>query len=367
MEGGLSSSDFVRPHLKKLAPYTPIEPFEILSEKLGRSPEDIVKLDANENPYGPPPEVLTALGNMSFPNIYPDPECRRLRSLLATDVGVPMENLLVGCGADELIDLLMRVVLEPGDYIVNTPPTFGMYAFDAEVNNARVVDVPRGADFSIDAQGIVAAVKEHKPKLVFLTSPNNPDGSMLKEEDLLTILELPVMVVLDEAYIEFASEGSRSPWVLERENLIILRTFSKRAGLAGMRIGYGVFPSGLLEYLWRAKQPYNVSVAAEVAACAALSNPEYLTRVKDALVKERDNMFEQLASLPFLTPYPSNANFILCRVSGAWEALDLKNALAAEGVMVRYYSKPASLAGCIRISVGTPEQTERVMKVLQAM
>jgi len=304
-----------------------------------------------------------AMANMSFPHIYPDPESRALRTLLAEECGVPVENILVGCGADELIDLLMRCVLQPGDCIVDSPPTFGMYRFDADINDARTIDVPRLEDFSIDVAGVEAAVAAHNPKIVFLTSPNNPDGSMLKEEDLTRLLKLPALIVLDEAYIEFSTEPSRSQWVLQHPNLCTLRTFSKRAGLAGMRVGYGIFPTGLIKYLWRAKQPYNVSVAAEVAAVAALSNPTYLQEVRDKLVAERQVLFDALDSVPWLTPYPSHANFILCRVVDR-DAAELKQKLADNAIMVRYYSKPERLAGCIRISVGKPEQTQAIMRVL---
>lgn len=143
----------------------------------------------------------------------------------------------VGCGADELIDLLLRCVLEPGDAIIDCPPTFGMYAFDTDVCGGRVVDVPRRPDFSLDVPAITAAVTEHSPKVVFLTSPNNPDGSMMPEADLLALLALPVLVVLDEAYIEFSDVGTRMPWVMDVPNLVVLRTFSKSAGLAGLRVG----------------------------------------------------------------------------------------------------------------------------------
>lgn len=355
--------ELVRPHMKKLAAYTPIEPFEILSKKLGRDPEDICKLDANENPYGPPPEVLQALGSLRFPNIYPDPECRALRDALSKDSGVPMEHLLVGCGADELIDLIMRVLLDSGDKIVDTPPTFTMYAFDAEVNDASIITVPRMDGFRIDVEGIKQAVSEHMPKIVFLTSPNNPDGSVISDGDLLEILNLSVLVVLDEAYIEFGSCESRISWVMKHPNLAVLRTFSKRAGLAGLRVGYGAFPLDLIEYLWRAKQPYNVSVAAEVAACAALSNPEYLKHVRDALVEERHRLHQVLSSFSFLTPYPSEANFILCKVEGR-DAGELKSQLAQQGVMVRHYAKK-ELSGYIRVSVGMPSQTDILERALQ--
>lgn len=363
-----ANSSYVRKHILDLAPYTPIVPFEILSEQLGRAPEDIVKLDANENPYGPPPEVSEALGNLKFPHIYPDPESRALRAALAEECGVSASSLLVGCGADELIDLLMRVILDPGDVIINTPPTFGMYSFDCAVNAGVVVDVPRHGPeegFRMDVPGIKAAVAKHAPKLLFLTSPNNPDGSVLGDEDLEELLALPVLVVLDEAYIEFSGiASSRIKEVETRENLIVLRTFSKRAALAGMRVGYGAFPEGIIEYLWRAKQPYNVSVAAEVAALAALSNPGYLKDVKEKLVSERDNLFDVLAACPFLEPYPSAANFILCRVGDGRDALEVKDALAKEGICVRHYTKPASISGCVRVSVGRPDQTALLEEAL---
>jgi len=311
--------------------------------------------------------VNEALGNLKFPHIYPDPESRALRAALAEECGVSSDCLLVGCGADELIDLLMRVILDPGDVIINTPPTFGMYAFDCAVNAGVVVDVPRfGPEegFRMDVAGIKDAVAKHKPKLLFLTSPNNPDGSVLPDEDLEELLKLPVLIVLDEAYIEFSGiANSRIKEVETRDNLIVLRTFSKRAALAGMRVGYGAFPKGIVEFMWRAKQPYNVSVAAEVAALAALSNPGYLKDVKEKLVRERDNLFNVLAECPFLSPYPSAANFILCRVDGR-DALEVKDALAKEGICVRHYTKPASISGCVRVSVGRPDQTALLKEAL---
>ena len=350
-----------------MAPYTPIEPFEVLSARLGRDPADIVKLDANENPYGPPPEVAAALGAMPFPHIYPDPETRALRAILAAQLGVPAPQVLVGCGADELIDLLMRAVLDPGEAIVDSPPTFTMYAFDAAVNGARVITVPRKPGFALDVPGITDAVTAGGAKVVFITSPNNPDGSLVPEADLLALLALPALVVLDEAYIEFADPAiaaSRAAWVLAHDNLVVLRTFSKSAGLAGLRVGYGAFPAGLAELLWRAKQPYNVSVAAETAALAALSNPVYLKTVRDALVAERGRLAAGLARVEWLEPFPSSANFILARVGGGRDAAGVRDALAARwGIMVRHYAK-AELAGFIRVSVGKPEHTDALLAAL---
>ncbi|KAF2297434.1 hypothetical protein P3X46_021811 [Hevea brasiliensis] len=360
----LTGDSFIRSHLRKLSPYQPILPFEVLSANLGRKPEDIVKLDANENPYGPPPEVFEALGSLKFPYIYPDPQSRRLREVLAEDSGLESNHILVGCGADELIDLIMRCTLDPGDKIVDCPPTFTMYQFDAAVNGAEVIKVLRKPDFSLNVKLIVDAVQLENPKCIFLTSPNNPDGSIISDEDLLKILDLPILVVLDEAYIEFSGLESRMKWVKKHDNLIVLRTFSKRAGLAGLRVGYGAFPLSIIEYLWRAKQPYNVSVAAEVSACAALQNPTYLEKVKNALVQERDRLYKLLSDVPFLNPFPSYSNFILCEVKSGRDAKKLKDDLASLGIMVRHYNHK-ELKGYIRVSVGKPEQTDALMQGLK--
>lgn len=195
--------------------------------------------------------------------------------------------------------------------------------------------MPRRADFSVDVPAVIAAAKKHKPKMLFLTAPNNPDGCGMSDDDVRACLDLPLLVVLDEAYIEFSRQQSRIKWVQERENLVVLRTFSKRAGLAGLRVGYGAFPLSLIEFLWRAKQPYNVSVAAEVAACAALSNRAYLQKVKDALVAERERLFKVLQGLPGIQPYPSEANFILCKVVGHDAAKVKDRLMREEGIMVR--------------------------------
>lgn len=362
----LTGDSFIRPHLRNLSPYQPILPFEVLSTRLGRKPEDIIKLDANENPYGPPPEVIEALGALKFPYIYPDPESRRLRAALAKDSGLESDYILVGCGADELIDLIMRCVLDPGDKIVDCPPTFTMYEFDAAVNAASVIKVPRKSDFSLDVEVISDVVLQEKPKCIFLTSPNNPDGSIISDEILLKILELPILVVLDEAYIEFSGLESKMQWVKKHENLIVLRTFSKRAGLAGLRVGYGAFPLSIIEYLWRAKQPYNVSVTAEVSACAALQNPTYLETVKEALLQERERLFNLLKELPFLNPYPSYSNFILCEVTSGMDAKKLKEDLAKMGVMIRHYNNK-ELKGYVRVSVGKPEHTDALMDCLRRL
>ena len=355
------------PHITNLPPYTPIEPFDVLSERVGRSPDQIIKLDANENPYGMSPRAREALASLAYGHIYPDPESRALRAALARFTGAPVENLFPGAGADELIDLIMRVTLSPGDAIINCPPTFGMYSFDADLNNARVVNVPRKADFSLDMDGILAAAKKFSPKLIFLTSPNNPDGSLIPPPVLQKLLTLPTLIVLDEAYIEFSGVESMCTCVPDDENLIVLRTFSKLAGLAGLRVGYGAFPTWLMSTLWKAKQPYNVNVAASVAAIAALEDPDYQDWTVKALVAERNRLAKELSTFRWLKVYPSSSNFILCRIAIEINAAQLKEDLAQKhGIFIRYFNKPG-LTDCIRISAGKPEQTDALLGALKGM
>ncbi len=364
----MNITQLIRPDVASMEPYAPIVPFEVLSARLGRPPETIIKLDANENPYGPSPKVRQALAGLPFPHIYPDPESTALRAALARDTGLPAENLLAGAGADELIDLIMRLFLVPGDTVIDCPPTFGMYPFDAAVNGGAVVRVPRRSDFSVDVPALLACFRSptagRAPKLLFLTSPNNPDGSVLADADLRQLLRLPVAVVLDEAYVEFHGP-SRVGWVLEHENLMLLRTFSKRAGLAGLRVGYGAFPSVLMPHLWKIKQPYNVSVAATAAALAALDDAAYMADVVARLTAERERLLACLFTISYLRPYPSRANFILCRVVGR-DARSLKSALEQAGILVRYFNKPG-LTDCIRISVGKPEHTDALVSTLQRL
>jgi histidinol-phosphate aminotransferase len=361
----------LRPHLRQMPPYEPILPFEVLSGQLGRPPAEIVKLDANENPYGPHPAVAQALARLPYAHIYPDPESRLLRQALAGYHQVPADNLLAGAGADELIDLIMRLFLAPGEAIINCPPTFGMYAFDADVNGAETISVRRRPDFSLDLEGIEVAVaapaaRGRRPKLLFLAAPNNPDGSLVAAADLERLLALPLIIVLDEAYVEFAGPGaSRLTEVPGRNNLIVLRTFSKWAGLAGLRVGYGAFPTWLMPCLWRAKQPYNVSVAASTAALVSLNHAAELEAVGQKIVAERARLQAALLAIPWLQPYPSQANFILCRVVGR-SAAAVKAALAQEGILIRYFNKPG-LADHIRISVGRPQDTDPLLAALERL
>lgn len=380
----------LKPHLAGLEEYTPIQPFEVLSKRLGVPAGEIIKLDANENPYGPHPAVAEALAEYAYYHIYPDPQQTELRQALAVHLqreqsqpgaaypSVPVEQILPSHGTDEILDYLCRLFLGPGDAIINTPPTFGMYSFDAKLVGAEVLEVWRTDDYHIDVEAtynlVTAATQDgesSRPKLLFLTSPNNPTGNWLPDNDLRRLLDLPLIVVLDEAYVEFAFETSRAPWVLEHDNLVIIRTFSKSAGIAGLRLGYGIFPEWMMPVIWKFKQPYNVNVAATIAGLASLRHVDEMQSTVEKIRAERERLLPALQEVPFLTPYPSSANFILCRVDGfnvegSGDAAALKLALEQRGILVRYYQKPG-LDNCIRISVGRPEQTDRLLDELHRL
>ncbi len=376
----------VTSHIRSLPPYTPIEPFEVLSQRLGRLPQEIIKLDANENPYGLSPRARQALAELPFAHIYPDPESRLLRAALAGFTGLPEEYLLAGAGVDELLDLLLRVVLEPGDAVLSCPPTFGMYAFDTHLNAGRLVEAPRRPDFSVDLPAVLNAVDAYHPKVLFLASPNNPDGSLLDGQVFESLVSLPLLLVLDEAYIEFSEQGrlgeqgTRLDQVPRRDNLVVLRTFSKWAGLAGLRVGYGAFPRWLLPDLWKAKQPYNVNVAASAAAIASLEDAGYLAGIVAGLIETRQQLYHSLCDIPYLQPYPSRSNFILARVNEAiWPGLEaqapelakeksstgaaLKAYLASQGILLRYFDKPG-LRDAVRISAGHPDEMNKLLETL---
>ncbi len=369
------TTSFARPHLLNLPPYKAVEPYDVVAARVGIPPERLLKLDANENPYGPLPPVREALARLPYIHIYPDPESRRLRAALAEFTGVPTEHLMAGAGADELIDLLLRAVLDPGDAVLICPPTFGMYAFDARVNAARVLTVPRKPDFGLDVDAIRAVVHRERPKALLLATPNNPDGSLPDRSTLEALLDLPTLVVLDEAYIEFVDDGG--PWgqkrtfiaqVPQRDNLVVLRTFSKWAGLAGLRVGYGAFPAWLMDVLWRIKQPYNVNVAAQEAARVTLQHREQGRPIIETLRGVRQEMLRRLAALPGIEPYPSQTNFVLARITAAGlDGRTVRDRLLAEhGVLVRYFDKPG-LRNHIRISAGKPEDMPRLYAALEAV
>ena len=372
-----SIAHLLRPDITALEPYTPVAPIEVLAERLGLPVDRIIKLDANESPYGASPRALAALaalgggqsdhggyGDPSVVAIYPDPNHAHLREKLSAYTGQPAERILCDSGSGELIDLLMRAILQPGDTIVDCPPTFGMYSFDAGIHGARVVNVPRDQAFDLDVEAFADAVDQQGAKLLFVTLPNNPTGNLTARRDIERLLELPLLVVVDEAYVEFAG-ATVVDLVGAHPNLAVLRTFSKWAGLAGLRIGYGLFHEELIEHLWKIKQPYNINVAAQAAALASLEDVDYLMEKVGCVVAERERIFGRLSDMAGLHVYPSKANFLLCRVLGG-DAAALKDELMRRGILVRYFNKPG-LRDCFRFSIGTPEQNDVLLAAIEEL
>ncbi|HEY84665.1 MAG TPA: histidinol-phosphate transaminase [Chloroflexi bacterium] len=360
-----NTASFIRPDVIGLKPYKPVVPIETLAAQLGVSPDEIIKLDANENLYGPSPRALEAVKNLRYLHIYPDPEANDLRQALSRYTGIPVDNLMVGSGADELIDMITRLFLRPGDKIINCPPTFGMYAICAGINGGQVVNVPRHTDQSLNVPAIETAIAEAAgAKLLFIPAPNNPDGSAISEAELRELLALPIVIALDEAYFEFHNR-SFITWVLEHPNLIVLRTFSKWAGLAGLRVGYGAFPGAIIKHLWKIKAPYNVNVAAQAAALASLQDLDYLKANIAKITATRDKFQADLQQIPWLKAYPSYTNFVLVKALDR-NAADVQSALAQEGILIRYYNSPG-LQDHVRISIGTPSQMDKLIERLKKL
>jgi len=352
----------IRPEFVTMKSYTPIEPTEVLSKQAELPSSAVIKLDGNENPYGCSPKVYQALATYPYYHNYPDPEQRELRKVLEKYTGLGRQHIVCGMGSDDLIDLILRLFLKPGDEVINCPPTFGMYPFSTDVCGGRVVDVPRIEDFALDMAGIKKALTG-KTKVIFVASPNNPTGNTTPEKEIMELVETGKIVVVDEAYFEFSNNVTVANLVPSFPNLIVLRTFSKWAGLAGLRIGYGFFPVDIADYLMKIKQPYNANAAAHAAVLASLADIEYLRANVAKIVRERERLFDNLKELGWLKPYPSQANFILCSLPKG-EAQEIWQQLRKKGIFVRYFDT-TRLKDCLRISVGRPEDTDVLVKALK--
>ena len=349
-------SQFIRSDMKNMEVYTPANSLWDLQKKFGK----IIKLDAGENQLGYSPKVAKAIRDADLFNFYPDPEYKELRKALASYAGSRMENIMVGAGSDQLIDFLLRLILVQDYEVINCPPTFGMYSILIELNKGIVVSVPRNDDFSLDINTILKRISE-KTKAIFICSPNNPTGNTAKKNEIITLLKTGKLVLIDEAYYEFCNKSSIS-LLSKYENLIILRTLSKWAGIAGLRLGYGIMDEFLVKQILKIKPLFNVSLIAEIAGIAALEDIKTYKKIIQAISFERNKMSEELEKLNFLTVFPSEGNLLFFKINSGLEKL--RETLEAKKIFVRYYQSELT-GNAIRLSIGTPKQNNLVIKVLR--
>ncbi|MDD4757262.1 MAG: histidinol-phosphate transaminase [Prolixibacteraceae bacterium] len=333
----------LRKNIQKLQPYS--------SARNEFSGEAMVYLDANENPF-----------NQPF-NRYPDPLQKLLKKKIAAIKGVQREQIFLGNGSDEPIDLIFRAFCNPGiDNIVTINPTYGMYEVAAGINDIEVKKVPLTEKFELDASLIFSATDE-KTKIIFLCSPNNPTGNCFDRDEILKIIRsFEGLVLLDEAYIDFAPAKSLLPELNNYSNLIILHTFSKAWGMAGIRLGMAFATSEIISVLTKIKYPYNLNILTQTKAMELLSNKKQLNKWVKIIIGERDKLAILLQQLPFVVEvYPSDANFLLVKMH---DANGIHNYLMERGIIVRNRSNVHLCEGSLRITVGSPSENEILIKAL---
>lgn len=341
-------SNLVRPLIGGLKPYSSAR------DEYNASREAMVFLDANENPFD------------SDVNRYPDPHQRELRHLIASMRGVAENRLILGNGSDDLLDLLFRVFCEPyTEEVICLPPTFAMYKVLSQMNGVQLREIPLDADWQPDVEAILNA-SGPKSKILFLCSPNNPTGQSLDRERVLTLIRnFPGLVVIDEAYVEFAEKPGFLEYLEQFDNLIVTQTLSKAYGLAGIRLGVCMAHPQVIDYMKRAKLPYNINLLTQQRALEVLQDPSKLEQEVTLIKKERARMARELVGFPFITRvFPSDANFLLVGVDNA--SLRYKQMIDA-GVVVRNTSGYLRLENTLRITVGKPEENDRVLAVLASL
>jgi histidinol-phosphate aminotransferase len=337
----------VRPNIRALKPYHSARQ-DFLSGTL---------MDANENALG---SVLPEEDDL---NRYPDPFQQSLRTKLAQINGVQKEQVFVGVGSDEVIDLLIRIFCQPQhDSILLLEPTYGMYRVAASVQDVEVCSCLLTPEFQFDVPRTLAAVDD-TTKMIFCCSPNNPTANLLKVEDINALCAKNVIVVVDEAYIDFASRSSMSQYVKTYPNLVVMRTLSKAWGLAGIRLGYCVADPVLVSYALKVKAPYNINSLTSQAALKALENEAAMRSAVFTIIRERERLRKELTSLAYVqTVFPSDANFLLMRVT---DANLYYNKLVQRNIIIRNRSTEPMLNQCLRITVGTPEENNQLIAALK--
>jgi histidinol-phosphate aminotransferase len=336
----------LRDNIRALKPYS--------SARDEFSGEADVFLDANENPYNSPW------------NRYPDPRQVKLKTRIGEIKNIPVANVFLGSGSDEPIDLLIRAFCEPGeDNIVSISPTYGMYKVAAEVNNVKVIEAPLTEEFGLIADDILNAVTP-LTKLIFLCSPNNPSGNALDQKGMKQIIAgFNGVVVIDEAYIDFCPDKSFLPSLKQFPNLVILQTFSKAWGMAGLRLGMAFAEERIIEVLSKIKYPYNLSMLTQQKALELLAFEEKKAEWVKVLLGERGKLIQDLGRLPFVIKiYPSEANFLLVKT---YDPKGIYKYLTEEKIIVRDRSGIRLCEGCLRISVGSPEENNALITALNGL
>lgn len=340
----------VRDNIKKLAPYSTAR-----HEFKGQAS---VLLDANENAYGSPLED-------NF-NRYPDPLQWQLKFAIAKIKGVPAENIFIGNGSDEVIDLAYRVFCDPvKDNVIICPPTYGMYEVSGNINNVGIKKVNLTPGFQLNVEGILNSVDAHT-KLLFLCSPNNPTGNNMNRNDVEILLNnFPGIVIIDEAYINYSKQKTFIQELTEYPNLIVMQTLSKAWGLAALRLGLCYASMDIIDLFNKVKPPYNINEASQELALEALQNTEQVNNWIKESVAERAKLELELSKFSFVENlYESDANFILVKVK---DANALYTFLTEKGIIVRNRSKEVFCDNCLRITVGTPHENEILIKALEEL
>jgi histidinol-phosphate aminotransferase len=351
-------------NIATLTPYPPGKPIEELEREYGIT--DSIKLASNENPLGPSPRALDAIrANLHKLHRYPDGSGFYLRQRLSRRLGVPEASIVLGNGSNEIIDLAIRTFVRAGEEVVMAEPTFLVYRLMVQAVGGMGVRVPLNG-FAHDLEAMAAAVTS-RTRLVFLNNPNNPTGTVISRSDFERFREAlskDVVIVLDEAYMEFADPALTFTGLEYQEGnppVVVLRTFSKAYGLAGLRVGYGVMPAAMAEFLNRVRQPFNVNVLAQVGALAALDDETFFLRTLETVREGLGFLFRELALLGF-PAFPTQTNFFLIDVGT--DARKVYEALLWRGVIVRAMNS-YGLSTHIRVTVGRPEENQRLINALK--
>ena len=341
-------NNILRKNIKNLTPYS--------SARDEFQGEASVYLDANENAFGSPLEIQY--------NRYPDPLQYKVKMRLSEIKGVPARNIFLGNGSDEAIDVLFRAFCNPGiDNVILVPPTYGMYEVSANINDIKTKKVLLTAEYQLNLEGISAAIDEHT-KIIFICSPNNPTGNSINRDDVETLLaNFDGLVVVDEAYINFSRQKTFIQELTEYSNLVVLQTLSKAWGLAGLRVGMAFASEEIIEVMNKVKPPYNINEASQQLALKALNNVEQVNEWIKETLAQRDKLVLALKDLDFVKDiYPSDANFILVKTT---DPKSIYNFLVERGIIVRDRSKVDLCEGSLRITIGTPAETEILIDSLK--